>query len=216
MGAKTWMLATAEKSPRDALSSRPKIDRESSLHLAQKLFPGEVHTPLEDGNLYYTNPPDDELLVGCFDGVHVLAAGEFGIDNPSQLDRKFIADTGNTTLHAMHSVVDWFAFAHWVDGKLTRALSLSPDSGVIEDIGEHLEFEKAYWAGEHPAVDDDDEIEYPFVFHPLDLGEAALLHFFGYQIEGYVADNLFDPEEIHLLRFKRTFAQSGKPWWRFW
>lgn len=36
-------------------------------------------------------------------------------------------------LHAMHSVVDWFAFAVWgPDGKLRRALSVSPANGVIE------------------------------------------------------------------------------------
>lgn len=210
MGAKTWMLVHAEKSACDALAAKPKIDREASLEFAQKLFPGESLTPMDDGDLYYTSPPDDEIFVGCFDGVNIIAAKELGIDNPSQLPKKFITDSGNTTLHAMHSVVDWFAFAHWVDGKLIRALSLSPDSGIIEDVGVRVKFEESYWAGQHPAVDDEDE--YPFAFHPLELGEAALQHFFGYQIEGYVQNNLFDPEEIPLLRLKRT----SHPWWRFW
>lgn len=44
-------------------------------------------------------------------------------------------------LHAMHSVVDWLAFAVWDDGRLVRSLSLSPDSGIIENIGEPLPFD---------------------------------------------------------------------------
>ncbi|WP_405525285.1 DUF6928 family protein [Streptomyces canus] len=38
----------------------------------------------------------------------------------------------------MHSVVGWFAFAAWGDGRLLRSLSLSPDSGIIENGGEPL------------------------------------------------------------------------------
>jgi hypothetical protein len=35
----------------------------------------------------------------------------------------------------MHSVVDWFAYAVWIDGQLRRSLSLSPDSGIMEIVG---------------------------------------------------------------------------------
>jgi hypothetical protein len=76
-------------------------------------------------------------VVSCFPGVSIVAAKEFGIDYPSMLSQNFIAagGTGIVTLHAMHSVVDWFAFARWANGKLLRSLSLSPDSGILEDIG---------------------------------------------------------------------------------
>jgi len=48
-------------------------------------------------------------------------------------------------------------------GVLQRALTLSPDSGVIEDIGFRLPFEEPSWAGEHPAADpEEDESVYPF------------------------------------------------------
>jgi hypothetical protein len=93
----------------------------------------------------------------------------------------------------MHSVVDWFAFAHWNNGRLVRSLSLSPDSGILEDIGLKLAFEEPYWSGQHPAGDDEDD-EYPLPFHPLDLGEAALSEFFGGQIDGF----------IRLIQYKRT------------
>lgn len=214
MGAKTWMLVISQKDASELLAADLAIDRDASASLARKLFPGEELIALDDGDLYYTNPPDDEIYVGSFAGVDVIAAREFGIDYPSQLPRSFVPDIGIATLHAMHSVVDWFAFAHWVDGDLIRALSLSPDSGIIEDIGPHLDFEKPYWAGQHPAVEDEED-EYPFDFHPLEMGEAALQNFFGYNIEGCVNDNRFDPESVPLLHFRRH-PPAQKPWWKFW
>jgi hypothetical protein len=57
----------------------------------------------------------------------------------------------------MHSVVDWFAYAIWANGKLLRSLSLSPVSGILENIGQRLPFEEPYWSGEHPAVDTEEE-----------------------------------------------------------
>lgn len=64
---------------------------------------------------------------------------------------------GVVTLHAMHSVVDWFAYAMWTNGKLVRSLSLSPGSGIPEDIGQRLPFEEPYWSGEFPALDSEEE-----------------------------------------------------------
>jgi hypothetical protein len=111
----------------------------------------------------------------------------------------------------MHSAVDWLAFAVWKGGQLQRSLSLSPDSGILEDIGDKLPFELPYWAGQHPAIDPDiDDSGYPFVFHPLELGEAALLAFFGYQLEGMIDPSQLDPEDVALMRFKRV-----KRWWKF-
>lgn len=215
MGAKTWMLVLADSNARDALAAKPSLDRRATQKLADSLFPGEKLEPIGDGDLSYTCPPDDELHIGCFPGVSVVAAKEFGIDYPSKLHQRFIAAGGNgtVTLHAMHSVVDWFAYAMWANGKLVRSLSLSPDSGIMEDIGQPLPFEEPYWSGAHPAVDDDeDEDAYPFPFHPLELGEATLKDQFGYQLEGYIDASLLEPESIPLVRYKR----SRSPWWKFW
>lgn len=222
MGAKTWMLVYANARPGDILKQKPELDRAAARSLAQKLFPSEAHVELEDGNLCFTNPPDDELLVGCFQGVSIVAAKEFAIDRPSRLPQRFIDPSLGSTLylHAMHSVVDWFAYAVWRNGRLERALSLSPDSGVAEDIGDKLPFEAPYWAGKHPAVDpEDDPDDYPLPFHPLDLGEAALAEFFGYQLEGVVDPAQLDPENIPLLRLKRSkakAARASRPWWKPW
>jgi hypothetical protein len=85
---------------------------------------------------------------------------------------------------------------------------LSPDDDIIEDIGVRLPFEESYWNGEHPAEDPDEELaeeeRYPLPFHPLELGEAALREFFGYQLEGYVDLELLRPETVPLLRFRRS------------
>lgn len=84
--------------------------------------------------------------------------------------------------HSMHSVTDSLAFAVWENDALIRSLSLSPDTGVREDIGAPLPFEQPYWDGNCP-VDMDD---YGLPFHPLELGEEALRVFFGYALEGAV------------------------------
>ncbi len=161
----------------------------------------------------YTCPPNKEICIGCFQGVSVVAAKEFGIDYPSKMPARFIeaGGRGTVTLHAMHSVVDWFAYAVWVNGELIRSLSVSPDSGVLEDIGQRLPFEEPYWSGQQPAVDDSEEDGYPLPFHPLELGEAALAALFGYQLEGAVDASLLDPESVPLARYKRS-----RSFWKFW
>jgi hypothetical protein len=59
--------------------------------------------------------------------------------------------------------------------------------------------------------DGDTEEAYPLPFHPLELGEAALAEFFGYQLEGDDVRAVLDPECIPLMRFKRA-----RSWWKFW
>jgi len=215
MGAKTWMLVYADGPVAARLRAHPPLDRPASEALARRLFPKAPLTPLEDGDLSFTNPPDHEVLVGVFPGVTILAAAEFGLDSPSTLPSRFVEESRGRTLylHAMHSVVDWFAYAVWRDGTLERSLSLSPDSGMIENIGPRLPFEEPYWNGGHPAVDpsEAEEADYPFPFHPLELGEAALEALFGYHLEGQIDPSLLEPESIPLARFKRS-----KAWWKFW
>lgn len=211
MGAKTCMLAYANGNPAAILRTRPTLDRAATLALAKTLFPADRLVELEDGSLEVTYPPNDELIIGCFPGLAIIAATEFGIDKPSELGRHFLAASpyAQVTLHAMHSVVDWFAFAVWRDGELTRALSLSPDSGILEDVGEKLAFELPYWAGSERGGDEEDS---DLPFHPLELAEAALGACFGYRLEGEIDPTDLEPETITLMRFKRP----PKAWWRFW
>lgn len=200
------MLVYSDMDARVALRGRPVLDRDATLRFARILFPREELAPMGSGDLSFTCPPDDELHIGCYPGVSIVAATEFGIDCPSQLPEAFVTAGGGGTvcLHAMHSVVDWFAYALWVKGTLLRSLSLSPDSGVLEDFGQRLPFEEPYWSGQHPVPRDEEEDDYPLPFHPLDLGEAALREFFGYQLEGFLDPTLLEPESVSLMRYRRA------------
>lgn len=215
MGAKTWMLVYADGSVEETLKRAPSLDRDAAFALTRKLFPSEKLEPLEDKVLSFTCPPDNEIVTGCFSGLSIVAAREFGLDKPSRIAPNFLAGGPGQTiyLHAMHGAVDWFAYAVWKDGRLIRSLSLSADSGVMEDLGDRLPFEVPYWSGVHPvyAPDDDEQTSYPFVFHPLELGEAALRNLFGYHLEGPIDPDSIDPETIPLARYRRV-----KPWWKIW
>ena len=138
MGAKTWMLVYADSDPSKHLRSATKLDQDRSIALAKLLLnKDQLELISSRSNLTYTCPGDNEVVVGAFPNVEVVAASEFGIDYPCRLPKHFLdnAPHRNVYLHAMHSAVDWLAFAHWSDGKLIRSLSLSPDSGVLEEIG---------------------------------------------------------------------------------
>ena len=216
MGAKTWMLVFGDGDIAAGLKTSPPLDRDASTLVATTFFPKLSLQPLPDGTLSWTNPPDDQVFVGRLGEVTVVAANEFALDRPSQLPAHYLRAAGarNVVLHDMHSVVDWLAFAVWKDGQLQRSLSLSPNEGVIEDIGEHLAFEKPYWAGQYSADDPEDleagEDPYTLPFHPLDLGEAALRAFFGYQLEGQIDPGLLDTGAIALMHFQRKKKLFGR------
>jgi hypothetical protein len=196
----------------EALKDGPPIDQEGTLKLAYRLFPKQKLEFIGVGDLSHTCPPDDEVHIGCFPGVSIVAAKEFGIDYPSNLPQPFLAagEGEIVFLHAMHSVFDWFAYAHWINGSLVRSLSLSSDSGIVEDIGQRLPFEEPFWSGQHPAADNAEDDD-PLPVHPLDLGEAALKEFFGYQLEGFIDPVLLEPESIPLLKYKRSSSR-----WKLW
>lgn len=213
MGAKDWMVFYAEQDVPGVLHERPALDRQATERLVERLFPGHELTAIDDVSLLESNPPDDEVYAAVWPGAMVVCTGEVGIDRPSTLDRRFIEEGAGRTiyLHAMHSVVDWFAFAVWdSNGQLCRALSLSPDDGIVENIGDPLPFEEPFWAGDRPAVEpDDDEEPYPFAFHPLELGEEALGTLFGFVYEGPATVDTIDPEDITLAAFALKSRKRG-------
>ena len=212
------MLVYANADVGDALAAHPELDRSRSRELAQELFPEDVLEPGEDADLQHTDPRGRDLYVGCYADVSFVAAEEFGIDHPSKLPPRFLDPRYGewVYLHAMHSVVNWCAFASWHQGALRRSLSLSPDNGIMEDVGERYAFEEPFWAGQHPPVEpgeEDPEHAYPLPLHPLELGEAALAALFGYVIEGSLPNPRFEPESFPLLTFRRS---RGRRWWQVW
>jgi len=211
VGTKSWMLFFADGDIGDALRSHPSLDRARSESLVRELFPQKQLEYLGEVNLAHAGPPRREVYAGCFDGLSVVAAHRFGMDYPSKLPAHFLqARYGrNTYLFAAYSIVDWFAFAHWQDGKLQRSLSLSAD-GIKENLGERKAFEEAYWRGDHP-VDTGDSEAYSLPFHPLDLAECTAQQLFGFPLQAHVSANLIDPETVPLLAFR-----DSKAWWQFW
>jgi len=113
------MLVYANGDPRVALGRKPSLDAEASLRLAGSLFPGERLAESGRGDLTDTDPPDNEIYLGQFGDVAVVAAREFGIDNPSRIAQHFLtaAPFADAYLHAMHSVVDWFALRNGSAGR---------------------------------------------------------------------------------------------------
>jgi hypothetical protein len=108
----------------------------------------------------------------------------------------------------MHSVVDWFAYGICApDGQLRRSLSLSPDDGIIENLGSSLAFEAPYWAGEKALELDDDEEPYSLPFQPLELVEDCLRTLFGFNFEGMYLDDDPDLNRLILAGYPRRLGR---------
>ena len=115
MGTKSWMLVYANGSVARALQGTPQLDREATGKLAGKLFPKDKLLPIGDGDLVYTCPPDDELHIGCFPGVSILAA------------------------------IDLFVCAKWVDGELVARLTHSHFTHLNWERLRFLSFSATSW-----------------------------------------------------------------------
>ncbi|MET9230954.1 hypothetical protein [Lentzea sp. NPDC003310] len=207
MGAKDWMLFYASDDVSKVLRSSPQIDREATKALVERLYPSHDLTPGEDVTLYDGNPPQGTVHAAVFDGLSIVCTWEAAGDSYEDLPARFITEAAGRTLylHAMHSVVDFFSYAIWEpDGTLRRAYSLSPDSGVIADVGTPLPFEERYRAGDPEFLASLEGDEYPFRFHPLDLAEAALRDLFGFTYEGVYEDDDPELEEVVLAAYSVT------------
>ncbi len=82
------MLVYTAGNPIEILRGNPVLDRDTPIAIAKKLFPSDKLEAMNDGNLSYTCPPDDELIVGYvryFPGLVIVAAKEFGMDYPFKL-----------------------------------------------------------------------------------------------------------------------------------
>ncbi|GAB3175092.1 hypothetical protein FHX75_1350 [Micromonospora palomenae] len=208
MGAKTGLLAFADGDVPTALRRGGTPDARRTAELVRRAHPGfDVSatdgSTLSDGSY----PPDDVTYAASLPGVDLLCDRRFMVDRPSELSAHLLglAAGRRVVLHAMHSVVDWLAFAVWEDGELVRSLSVSPGGGVGEDIGTPYAFELPYRAGEHPVRPVPgwtDDKPYPLPYHPLTLGEEALRHLFGFVVEGRRKPDDLDGDRIALLGFR--------------
>ncbi|MEV0821725.1 DUF6928 family protein [Nonomuraea rubra] len=219
MGAKTGVIAySSADTPLPRLLRTPARPGETATRaLIERSFPGRRISPAGPGNLSDDiRPPDDLAYATSFSGAELICCSAFMLDNPSQLPAHLVeASRGRRlVLHAMHSVVDWLAFAVWEDGRLVRSLSLSPGSGIIENLGDPYPFELPYWNGDHPVPlmpEWADQAPYPLPFHPLELGEDALRELLGFTVEGSIEPEDVDAEAVELLGFSVVDPDGPTP-----
>ena len=206
-GAKTALLAFADGDLRPALLGATRSERAEVERLVRQLYPGYLVASADDGTLSDDlYPPDDITYATVLAGAELLCDRRLVLDYPSELP-EHLRNAGagrRIIMHGMHSVVDWLCFAVWEDGRLVRSLSLSPGSGIRENIGEPYDFEVPYWAGEHSVPGWPDWQPYPLPFRPLELGEEALRALFGFVVEGRLRPDDLDVEAVHLHGFRVT------------
>ncbi|BEL04605.1 hypothetical protein Q0Z83_027960 [Actinoplanes sichuanensis] len=203
MGAKTALLAFAEGDLRPTLREAVRSDPTVVLERVRELHPEYEVTPVGDGSLGdYSHPPDDTGYATILPGAELYCDRRLVWDPPSQIPAPLLraAAGRRIIMHGMHSVSDRLSFAVWENGELVRALSMAPDGGIGENIGEPYDFELPFWAGEHPVEPVFSEDPYPLPFHPLDLGEEVLRAFFGFILEGVPGD--VDPFDVPLHGFR--------------
>ena len=148
MGAKDWFICYADGNVPSVLEARRDFDRAGTDALVRRLFASREVVADEDGTLANANPDDDTVYAAVWPGATIVCTSAVALDRPTQLDARFLVEGAGRTVyvHAMHSVVDWFAFGVWgPDGTLQRALSVSGgDEEIIENIGEPLPFERPF------------------------------------------------------------------------
>jgi hypothetical protein len=176
MGAKTALLIYADGDVAQALHHAVDLDRAATKALVARLVPGLDVAPIEEGSLDRNIHPADGLLyAGVFAGLTVICAADLDEIRPGDVRSGWLAQGlgRRVILHSMHSVSDFLGFAVWhEDGTPQRALCLSPDLGILEDRGDRLPFEQAFWAGQRPVEDDEDDVEpYPLPFHRSSLAK---------------------------------------------
>lgn len=222
MGAKTGILAYATGSVVDVLRNRPvEAGRAEAEAVLRRLHPGwsvsaESVSRLVGNLREAVYPPEGVAYVSSFPGLEIVCDQRLMLDYPSRLPERFLeaAQGRAVVLHAMHSTVDWLAFAIWIDGELVRSLSISPDGGIQENIGEPLSFEAPFWGGEHPVEPIPgwpNQDPYPLPFHPLELGEEALRSLFGFVLEGRPEPEDVDASDIPAHGFRLLDPHGPTP-----
>ncbi len=208
MGAKAWFAVYSNGDPKQVLTNAPVLDVAATRAFLARMFPDQSVEDLGETTLFDLDPRKREIRAGVYGDLAILAHEGFAKDKPSVIPRAMLAGAAfeTTYVHATHSMLDWCAFSQWKNGELVRSLSLAPDNGIIENIGQPMPFEAPFWNGEY-AMDDEDE--YPLPFHPLDLSEAALATNVGFGFEGDPNTWVCDPAEIPILSFNLGRAKSG-------
>ena len=201
MGSKSTIIAMGQGPSHEIFRGEPVVDLTKSKELAARVLGGPPEpsgwVPLDLGIW----PEPDTVCAASLAGFEIVCDQRLALERPSELTDWVLKFAPDRSVYAvfMHSVVDWAAFAVWERGVLRRSLSLLSDKGVLEDIGDRYSFEEPYWRGDWSI---DFEPDYPLPFHPIELGNEALHHFFGIYLEGSHDDSDVDFEDIEVPAFR--------------
>jgi hypothetical protein len=213
VGWKTAILMACEGVPAGSLRAPGTLDQAATADLVASAYPGWTATPTDGLSLHdAVYPPPAIAYAGRFPSADIICDREFMLDYPSRLPPHLLALGANRTLilHAMHSVVDFFAFAVWENGRLVRSLSMAlggPRPGIMEDLGTPLPFEQPYWDGQHPIGEG-----YPLPFYPLDLADpTATRALFGFSLGGPPGPGEIDADGIRLAGFTVPAPNAVSP-----
>lgn len=201
MGSKSAILVLAEAKPGEKLQEVSARGQNVSKLFAEKLL-GRVAPSVRLLPLDLAVWPDfGAVCAASIPGIDIVCSRELLRRNPSELTELVgeLAPGREGYAVFMDSAEDWAAFAVWSKGTLMRSLSISPESGVDEDLGKKLSFETPFWGASRPVRE---SVDYPLPFHPIDLGNEALRDFFGFILEGREGDDCFDPEETEIWEFR--------------
>jgi hypothetical protein len=197
MATNSAVVVYADSSPVDVLRAYPVLDKPATRALVDQLFPGASVQEIGDELLADAlDPPEDVAFVGCFPGLELACCWRLIGERPSQSGARLIGGPSgsllrrrkNIFLHAVHRDTQWCSYGLWRDGTLVRGLSIGRDPGVLEDVGERLDFERAYWDERRPD--------------PIALGAAALRSFVGLVMDGDRHLDDVDPEIIPVVGYR--------------
>ncbi len=144
LGAKTALLTYAAKDPVESLRQARGFDPAATRALVAATHPAWEGTASSDGDLLDDcYPPEGTVYAGSFPGIDILCDRDVMDYPPSEFPARYLdaAAGRRVILHAMHSATDGFAYAVWKNDSLVRSLCLSPDDGIVENIGAPLPFE---------------------------------------------------------------------------
>ncbi|MFC8205083.1 DUF6928 family protein [[Kitasatospora] papulosa] len=194
------MVVFAERGAQRINSGEGGIDLPKSERLAEALLGTAVQAkgllPLD----LAVWPSPNVVCAASLASQEIICARDLAKNEPSRLTDAICSLAAGRSAYGvfMDSAEDWAAFAVWSADGLVRSLSVSPEVGVIEDVGARFSFEGAFWEGGRPVRS---YPGYALPFHPLELGNEALKEFFGFVLEGDEGDSCFDPEDFEVPSF---------------
>lgn len=223
MGFKCTYSAISPGIPREDIWRLPEGGRRQAELAIKELF-SDAYAYARSGSSEDTYPTDEGVWIGTW-GDTVLLSADPELLLGAQWDLH--DGLGRWDLN-VHSVVDLCQFEVTGGPFGDRQVALYPDMETTFEeacTGHPLPFEEPYLAGEHDEpTDEDDEYAPRIPFHPLELGDAAVLWMFGIMGESPPSDAVVDPLlaersgswEIPMHRFEPVPQPSPRKRWFGW